>query len=405
MTRQDERIGLDAWLLAIYFALSPMHQTLVLSNGSTVVKYLAFGVMIACIIWGYIENRSFMLSWDLLWPILLILGWFALTILWADSRSTAISSFITIGSYCALLLIIGSRRWNNKEKLLFITIIILSCLLYSVQLINTSGTAKRATLKFVFGETETEADQNAVAGNIGVGLLFAFYCFLQQKKGFIKWAALASSIIILVGIICTGSRGGVIAISAGALYMIIKQSEIDQRMRNRYILIVCSVLVLIWLIFDINILQNEYIRTRFQNVGVDSLNGRFEIWSQYIDVLTHRPIGFLCGYGCGCDTIAYASYLGRNWFRVSHNDIISILCQSGIPGLMLTGSFILHIWRNSKIKDDFLGCACIILSFIISMDINYFKTYGWWNCLIFTYIGLGTLTEYNSVSYCYYDIK
>ena len=120
MTRRDKSIGLDAIVLTIYLAVAPMHQTLVLSNGSTVVKYLALLTMAACMLWGYVQERRFIVIWDLIWPVLLVFGWFALTILWSDSRSAALSSLISIGSYCALILIVGSKRWNDKEKTLTI---------------------------------------------------------------------------------------------------------------------------------------------------------------------------------------------------------------------------------------------------------------------------------------------
>lgn len=390
MTKQDEHIGLDAWLLAVYFAIAPMHQTLVLPNGSTVVKYIAFGVMILCVLWGYLAERRFILSWELLWPLLLMFGWFALTFLWAESRSSAISSLITIGSYCVLMLIVGSRMWNSKEKVLFMIVLIISCTFYAIQLINDATTTKRATLSYIINETENEADQNVVACNVGLGALTAFFYYLQRRKGFIKWAVLIALFIMLTGIICTGSRGGLVAISAGILYMIFKQSEIDRRLSQRYIIILTGIPILFWLIFDLNIVQNEYISTRFRNTSILSLSERFELWGQYLELLIHRPIGFLLGYGYGCASIAHASYMGQTWLRSTHNDIISILCQTGIPGLLLTYSFVHHIWKSSKKKKNVLGCACILLMIIGSLDINLFRTYGWWNAMIIAYIGVGT---------------
>lgn len=392
MRARNESIGIDAVLLAVYFALTPMHQTLVLSNGGTVVKYLAFAVMLACVAQGYIESGRFIVIWDLIWPVLAMLGWFALSVIWADSRSSAISSLVSVGSYCALMLIVGSRRWNEKERRLFLAVMILSCVYYSFTLIRFSATVKRATLSFFMEEAERkDADQNALACNIGFGALVAFYVFLKREKGAVKWAGLLAMLMIVAGIVSTGSRGGLLAVCAGMVCLTVKQAKADVRLRNHILLFIGGALLVYWLVFDLNILNNAFLVNRFKKTTIGSLSTRVEIWEQYLGMLFSRPIGFLCGYGFGCDTIAHAAYMGRDWLRASHNDCLSILSQVGVPGLMLIGAFIRHIWRKSRSEGFFLGCACIVLAFVSSMDINFFKTYGWWNAMLIAYIGSGGL--------------
>ena len=388
MTRRDESIGLDAIVLAIYFAIAPMHQTLVLSNGSTVVKYLALLVMVACLLRGYIVNRRFIVIWDLIWPVMLMLGWFVLTILWADSRSEAISALISIGSYCTMMLIVGSRRWNDREKELFMYVLILSCFFYSTLLIRSATTTRRATLLLSSAGRNVKADQNTVACNIGLGAMTALNMFLRKKEHGIRWIALACMFVILTGIISTGSRGGLIAFVAGAAYLVFVQVKQDIRVRNAFVIIAVFALVLYWLIFDLNILKNETIIIRYKNGEMGTVTERLEIWGQYLELLFHRPMGFLCGYGVGCDKVAHAGYMGREWLRASHNDILSILCQAGIPGVLLTGSFVRHVWKRSKQDRNILGCACVALAIMGSMSINFFKTYGWWNAMILAYIGM-----------------
>ena len=255
MTRRDESIGLDAIVLAIYLAVAPMHQTLVLPNGSTVVKYLALLVMVACLARGYIANRSFIVIWDLIWPIAMMFGWYVFTLLWTDSRAASISSLISTGSYCAMMLVVGSRRWNDREKRLLALTLMLSCFLYSTELIRSAATTKRATLLY---ETEN-ADPNTVACNIGFGALTALNLFFRKKGSDVKWPALACMFVILAGIISTGSRGGLISFLAGAVYLILAQAKMSVQVRNTFVIVAGLVLVFYWLIFDLNILHNETI--------------------------------------------------------------------------------------------------------------------------------------------------
>ena len=70
--------------------------------------------------------------------------------------------------------------------------------------------------------------------------------------------------------------------------------------------------------------------------------------------------------------------------------MLSLVCQAGIPGLLLAGVLVRKAWsRNARLRDC-LGRACVFLALIGSMDINFFMTYGWWNALIFAFIGIGT---------------
>ena len=114
-----------------------------------------------------------------------------------------------------------------------------------------------------------------------------------------------------------------------------------------------------------------------------------EIWGQYLEMLVRRPLGFLGGYGIGCDTLEHADFLGRNWQRVTHNDVLSLVCQAGIPGLLLVIWLVRTVWRRSAFLRAPLGKACVVLALIASLDINFFTTYGWWNAMIFAFTGFG----------------
>lgn len=391
--RQEKSIGIDAIILALYFAISPVNQLLLLSNGSTVNKYLSVVVMLSCLLQGYINRRNFIVIWDLIWPALLMFGWFALTFIWADSISSAISSLISLGSYCAFMMIVGSRRWNRTEKRLFLTVLILACIIYSILLTRSAFVYKRARLMLSIDGDDTKTNQNRIACNIGLGALAALYSFLQQKSRTWKWIALIGSLVIFLGIISTGSRGGIITFVVGAGYILYKQIKIKPYLKSLIPFVFVCIIIIYWLVFDLNILQNNYLIDRFSNTSVSSMSGRIEIWEQYLELLIHRPKGFLCGYGAGCDEVAHAAYLGRNWTRDAHNVYISILCQAGIPGLLLTCSFIYHIWKRSNRDNNTLGCSYIILMVIASLDTNLFLSYSWWNAMIFAYIGLQDVFE------------
>ena len=392
MTGNNRRpVRFDLLVLAVYFALTPVHQTLVLANGSTVVRYLAAAAMIACVAQGGLEKRRFVLRWDLIWPVLFMAGWFALTILWARSRATAVQKYSRNLSFFALMLIVGSRTWTGREKRFVIRSVALACAFYSVQLILSAAVTRRATISIALNEDEFSADQNVLALNIGTGVLFALHCLMTEKHRTIRLLAFPGFLVMLAGILSTGSRGGLIAAAAASGWLVYRCSRNSVRVRRIIPWAVGGVLLLAGGILGMNVWNNETIVSRYSDWTLATASSRLEIWGQYLELLIRRPMGFLAGYGIGCDTLEHADFLGRNWLRVTHNDLLSVICQAGVPGLALVLLFIRNVWRRNAFLRDTLGRACVLLVLIGSMDINFFMTYGWWNAMIFAFIGIGTL--------------
>ena len=392
MTGIDRRpaFRFDALVLAVYFALAPVHQTLVLSNGSTVIRYLAAAAMLACLLQGWRERKEYIVRWDLIWPVLFMAVWFALTILWARSRSAAVSKYTRNLSYFALMLIVGSRTWTAGEKRFVIRAVVLACAFYSVQLILSAAVARRATISLMMNDDEYAADQNVLACNIGIGVLFALHSSMTENRRVFRAAAFAGFLVMLAGIAATGSRGGLTAAAAASVFLVYRRARKSARVRRVIPWAAGGILLLGWLILGRNIWNNETLISRFSDLTIASASGRTEIWGQYLELLIRRPLGLLTGYGIGCDTLEHADFLGRNWVRATHNDVLSVVCQAGIPGLMLVTVFIRNVWHRNTFLRDSLGKACIILVLIGSMDINFLMTYGWWNAMIFAFIGIGT---------------
>ena len=392
MTGIDRRPAFrpDVLVLAVYFALAPVHQTLVLPDGSTVIRYIAAAAMLACLLQGWRERKEYVVRWDLIWPVLLLAGWLALTILWARSASAAVSRYTRNLSFFALMLIVGSRTWTEREKRFVIRAAVLACVFYSVQLVLSAAETRRATISLTLGGEEYAADQNVLACNIGLGALFAFHGFLTEKRRALRVLLLAGFLVITAGIIATGSRGGLVATAAAAGWLALGQVRTSARARRVIPWAAGGVLLLAWLILGRNIWNNETLLTRFSDWTLSEGSGRLEIWGQYLELLVRRPLGLLAGYGIGCDTLEHADFLGRSWLRVTHNDVLSVVCQAGLPGLALAVVFVRNVWRRNTFLRDPLGKACMILALAGSMDINFFMTYGWWNAMIFAFIGIGT---------------
>ena len=386
--RQNKKtIGLDALLLAVYFAITPIHQAILLPNGSTVTKYLAFMVMIVVLLIAFVFKKDFKFDNRLLNSLAAIVAWFALGLIYSEARETTLSGIISIVSYFALMIIVCSKEWTDYEKHLFKLALILACVFYSVTLIEAVATSKRAT--FISGSTGLEADQNILAINIGIGYMFALSYFSDAKRVVIKILTLSIALLIIAGVICTGSRGALIAIIGTTLYYLFSYTHTSRRLKVWTIVFAVIIFSATMILLNTDILGNEFVTSRYSSdYEGDFFSGRLEVWAKYFDVLLQMPYGFIIGYGYNGVSTAYGGYL-----PATHNDIIHIICCGGIVAVILFCRFIRLVWNKASLNKDILGKALMILVIIGGLSVDSFQRYGWWNAMIFAYIGIGVLSS------------
>ena len=376
-------IGIDAIVFAVYIASTPLHQTLVLSNGGTVTKYLAFGAMLACLTMGV---GRFRLDRALAGKLLLVAIWFGLTVGWSRSPGTTVSSLVSIFSYMSLMIVVGSKQWSQKEKQLFSVSLLIAASLIALSLIQSAASTKRATI--TWSGSGVEADQNILAGNIGLGIPFAIFFLLRSSKPAVRFLMIAIILLIVAGVIATGSRGAMIAVIGAVLYYFLSSRGINRKQKFRLVFFVLVFSFGVFLTLSKNLLNNVYIVERF-TVADDTASGRTQIWLDYLTMLFHRWRGFLVGFGYGASGLEYADYFHTNWPYATHNDILWVLTGSGTIGLYLVAKFIRLVWKRSKLIGNQIGRACIVLMLLAGLSVNMFDRYGWWNAMIFAYIGFG----------------
>ena len=379
--KKNKKIGIDAIVFAAYLVTSPLHQILVLGNGATITKYLALAAMIACFKYGGVRT----LNHELLSKIKPMILWFGLSIIWSSSRSTTISSLSSIVSYFALMIIVGSKEWNEKEKTLFRISMIIATVYCSYLLLGSVRTMRRAT---IIGENGLEADQNILAANIGYGIIFAMNYLLKARNKLYRIAIIVCGVMVLGGIISTGSRGALIAVGSALLYYIISSGNINLKIKRKIVFVTIGLIIVLYIMLFTGILGNKSVIGRYTG-ETETTSGRTEVWTDYALLLIHRPIGIILGYGYGAEKGAYGKYYYTNWPPATHNDYLFFITSVGIIGLYFVFCFIQFVWRQSQNNEDILGRAVVVLMLVASLSVNIFTRYGWWNAIIFAYIGIG----------------
>jgi O-antigen ligase len=334
--------------------------------------------------------KSIPIKRSLLYVLIPFIVYAGASVVWSTSRPHTVAALISLFSYIALFLVCCSRIWNEREKKFVKNMLIILSVYYAMTLIGEqiSSTIRRATISF--GMMESSSDENMLAANIGIGLLFALEQAITSKKNLARYVFLMAVFTIFLGILSTGSRGPLIAVLIAVLMYI--RSCNKSRIIKRGMLgamLICGAL-LIFYSFGSNSFISDSIISRYTSAKeLVGGAGRISIWSRFSEIYLNWPMYFFIGFGFGQTSSLYSAYYSTNWVPATHNDIFFIIGSVGIIGLFLVFYIIRYVWKQAKKNKNDIGKACIILVLVTGLTLNMFISYGWWNAMIFAYIGIG----------------
>ena len=387
------KISFCAILVAIYFALTPIHQMLLLSGGSTINKYLS--ILIAAMIvvkklWDTKQGSDYhtaSLNTEITRIAVGIIVYVFISVAWAVSKQVAITSAVSITEYIIFTILVCTVEWNKKEKNLFLFAIVISCLFYSIT-ITKDISVNRAVLSGFNGE---QTDPNMLATNLAIGAIICLRLFLISVKNYIRWASLVCMITTLYGIVATGSRGGLIACIAGMVFVLFKSKPSGKQIARTLIVIVIVVIGFELIVSGKTSLSETIIERFVTQEQVEGGNGRTEIWGRYFRMLFGQGYSIIMGNGYGNAGKGHAAFYHTPWEPATHNDFIELLCGGGLILVVLVAWLVIKTWDISKKHNNVIGNAVLVVSLISGITLNCFERYLWWNCIILAYIGVDCL--------------
>ena len=391
MNRENYKlpIGVDAFVVAICFALAPAQGGLDLGFGASLNKYISFAAMIAVIMFGLLSRQNHIdyNAANQLLPFALIC---VVSIIWTSDKALAFTALISYVSYFFFFIILTSRNWNISEKLLFRRIIVFSDSIYAFLLVKEmiSGSLRSSVS---FTAAGTFADQNAISVNLVIGYIIALDFFSNSSKGIYRFASLLLGVLMLSGIISTGSRGAFIALIVSTIFYLIKLKDLSKK-AGRNVIIAGLILVVAYLILmnSENSFLNQFIISRYTDASTfEGGSGRFKIWENYFTGLSNNPIYIIIGTGVGCTADVLKSYMGNVYVNATHNDLLYAVCTFGVLGLFFFIKFLRFIWKKAKANGDVLSLTCMIGLLVGCMDVNLIQSNGFWIVLILAYICIG----------------
>jgi O-antigen ligase len=182
-------------------------------------------------------------------------------------------------------------------------------------------------------------DANDLATLIATAMPFGLYLLIGQRRPVVRVLAVAGLIILAVGLIRSGSRGGFLAFLAVAAFVLVRMTTIPARSRLAGLAVI--LLVVLGTASDKYWTQMQTIIHYDKDYNVTSETGRVRIWKRGIGYMEDHP---LFGVGLRNFQVAEGTISPRAklqergvgvWWGAAHNTYVQMGAELGFPGLML----------------------------------------------------------------------
>jgi len=209
-------------------------------------------------------------------------------------------------------------------------------------------------------------DPNGYSGLAGVAAIFQFSMLILKPRGGLRGLLQLINLSLLVtGCVLTLSRGGFIALLAGALMMLY-----FTRTKSTHIVVLALLaisLAVVWLASRTDL--DNSIQARTDERG--NIESRIDYIEQGLRMYTSSPVTLLTGIGIGTFIEKSPQFFGDN--HQIHNTFVWLLVEGG-PFLLIAYLFILYralrqtYWvmvHVPELRHLATGCFCALISAVV----------------------------------------
>jgi O-antigen ligase len=317
-------------------AVSRIHQ---LFGGLEVLHLAAISAVLAIGLYmfdGSAERRGALVLGPTAAFVAALLAWMAISVPFALSTGasfdlvfnnfikTAIMSFVVAASV---------RRPRDVERLALVYFA--GAVIYSLVVITRFdlGDGGKWRLGHLY-----YYDANDFATFVVTAIPFGIYFLHAAPKMSTRIAAAIGLVVLTLGFVWSGSRGGFIALGAVALFIVFRYSAIPLRWR-----VSATALVAIVVVFTASdqYWQQMSTITSDSDYNHTSETGRLQIWNRGIGYMIGNPLlgvgpdNFPAAEGTLSELAVRQQYgIGVRW-NAAHNSFIQVGAETGFPGLAL----------------------------------------------------------------------
>ncbi len=206
----------------------------------------------------------------------------------------------------------------------------------------------RGGIRYNDGPGGFMSDNNSFALVLNMILPLLVAIVMTEKQKLLRLAAAVVAVLCTVTVLFTFSRGGLLTLAAITPFLI-------WRSRHRLAVTLALALGLAGFLFLTSDQFTQAYVERAQTIsdyeGDRSAQGRFDAWTTSWRVFVDYPV---FGVGPNNLEVVHRTYSpDPNRFRVSHNAYLQILCECGLPALLLfVGAIGVAIWDLGRTRRE-----------------------------------------------------
>ena len=256
--------------------------------------------------------------------------WGILSFFWGANPSRSISRFITNLQLLAMIWLIWELCDSKEDFLRLMQAFVLGLFVSIYDMLSVY-------LSFDYGYdriTAGEFNANQIAIYLALGIPFAWYMLLQNRRTIFYWFNAVYLPLAAFCLILTGSRTGMIVGLVGL--SIIPFTFFRLNVTGKKTILALFAGILIFMTFNYqqimpNIEHNiERLIETQQQIEGGHISGRGSIWRAGVRVFTENPI---MGVGSGSFGISIIEYHGRH--MSAHNTYLAVLVEGGMIGFII----------------------------------------------------------------------
>jgi O-antigen ligase len=176
---------------------------------------------------------------------------------------------------------------------------------------------------FISGGGSVTYDSNYSAAFFVMMLPYAM--MFASRKGLLRWLAIPAVPVLGLGMLKTGSRGGIVALVVLAVCIVIFS---DRKSRPKQVLILSIGLAAMLLSPHSELAARLRALVTGEDYNFDAPGGRWEVWSNGMTMLLRRPV-----VGVGMYAYGIANHDMGGGYTDAHNAYVQIAAELGLPGI------------------------------------------------------------------------
>lgn len=361
-------------LIALYFSLCPLEMALniILTSSTKYVGILIFAVWVAEIIYNK-DSLSFN-GWK---HILLLLAWMAygliITLTIGMTSNRTYEYIVTYLMMTMLVVICSQEKWVKQDINLFLYTYYLGCIIMAIiAIVYGNNVYEGRSTIIIMGHY---CDPNQLSASVLPGVFIGFEESIKED-GFIKKAGhLLAMMIVIYGILLTGSRGALLGLLVGLTILLSVQIIYGKLRLYQIVILIIGAIIILRTLPTLTL-----DRLRYSDIYLNG-SGRSKIWEILISSFDAK---WIIGHGIGSSISYFLDYYGKA--SAVHNTFLLVLYESGFIGLtmfvfMLLDLLTTMIRSKNGLIAAILAGAMVNAFFLDSLNLRYL-----WNGIIFSII-------------------